>query len=436
MQQTWGWVRALAGVVCLCLAPLCASESGSPIDDQGRLRPVRQDGSGGARAQIPIAEGPQVNFLRPLQARSGREAPVYEEPDGVRKDRWLFHPKYTLQTIYDDNVLGRPDATKQDDVIVQHTPGFDFTYRPRETLVFQGNYQLGWNNYMDDMQRDYLSHDLNLAATWRDVYHRGLSVGIHESYSQTGNTQVLEDEFQSFTRVQGNNLGLEVGYEKGRMEFSAGYEFGVVDYMARRDSDGSYYRHTVPLTFSYKLARNLVPYLTYDYNANRFHVDQDRNFDTHQIMVGVKAILYRKFAFDAAVGNSRAIAINPYDSNDGPAARLNLIYTHSERIQAYFKAAHSFYSGIRTGSGIVNEAELGGYFRINRRFNISLASLWRAEDRDTGTEQTTLTLQSSFNYRIKKCFEASVGYNRSERQSSQARDVTINQGTISLRFRW
>lgn len=405
------------------------------IDESGRLKPPRE-GSTLPQAQTVIVESPKIPYIPPLQTRPPRQIPYYEEPAGLRFGRWILHPEETERLTYDDNVLGRPEGSKLSDVLVDHAPGLSLFYKNGRNFKFEASYAFGWHDYLDDTARDYLTQNAHVYAEWSNVGIHGLTVAFRDGYNQTGNTQVLEDEFKSFSRVQGNQTAVDVSYHSGRITVGSGYRFSITDYFGRGDSLGDYFQHDVPFVISYNLSRTLVPYLNYAFKAIR-HIHNDaRDFDTHSVALGVRTTVFRKFTFDASVGNNRSISFAPYDSNDGPALKVGLQYRHSARIQAYMNASRYYFAAERTGSSTVAEFEIGGDFRPLRNFSIDTSVLWRNESRQSGTEQITLTMQSTFNYRIKKYLEATAGYNRSERSGNQIRDVTINQGTVGIRFRF
>ncbi|MCW8132585.1 MAG: outer membrane beta-barrel protein [Planctomycetota bacterium] len=404
-------------------------------DESGRLKPPMEGAAQGKTTNYVI-ESPQIPYIPPLQTRAPRQQAFGEEPDGIRMGRWTLHPMMTERLTYDDNVNGADETRQIHDFISEHAPGIGVNYMRGRNFKARGSYTFGWHDYLDDTQRDYLTHDATVEAEWSNAGVRGLTILVRQSYNQTGNTQVLEDEFLSFTRVQGYSSAINLGYVRGRISVATGYELAFTDYFGRTATLNDYHAHSIPIVFSYKLSQRLVPYLTYNYTANRFQHRDGIDFDTHIIKGGIRATLTRKFSVDVSAGNSRAIAIEPYDSNDGQTYNFNLEYRHSSRIMARLSASHGFSAGVRTGSATNTEFEIGGDFKLTRQFNISTSGMWRTEDRDSGLQQSTLTAQVGFFYHIKKFLQANAVYNRSERSSNAGPDIAINQVQFGFNFRW
>ena len=384
-----------------------------------------------------------TGFIRPIDY--GMEDP----PAGIKKGPVTLHPLFSTSITYDDNVLGTRSRAERKDFIWEVSPGYELIYRPNPDFTLTHGYKFGWVDYLDDNAKDYLTHNAGLNLQWRNLFVKGLKLEIDEQYRQSGNTGVFENQFASFSRVQGNSVGPTLSYETKRMGFIASYRFGLTDYFSQRNQVGDYHTHTADGMYYYKLSSKIRLYTQYTYESYDFVNSKSGDFDTHTHVAGVRAN-YRKIDFDFHIGNRRAttddinkpnrsggIDLNQYDSDDGLVANLRISAKPTRRLSTYLSASQAFTAGVVTGGAKNTRAEVGVSVICFKKGKFDARALWNHEDRGSGLEQTTQEYGGRFTYRILKTLHGFADYNRSERSTNlDDDDIIINRGQIGIYFRF
>lgn len=439
MKQPSGGSFAILLLLGGCLGLGAGETLGPLVTAEGRL-PTPKAGSdekiGGATAVR--VERPELDYVYPLRSRETIPYIVDYQPTGLEffAGRLKLFPRLETRLAYNDNIFGSGEGEERSDMLWQNRPGLDLTFAPDPSFQLRSYYIFGWNDYLDDVARDYLTHDAGASMTWRNLGVRGLDLNLRDQYSQSGNTAVLDNEYVSFTRLQENKAGPTVEYRRENLGFAVSYEYGIVDYFKATLQSSDYYTHAGKVLWWYEVMPNLVPYVRYDYKATRYRLDSGGDFDCHYLNAGVRANLGRKFNFDAFVGNHRGISLDPYDSNDGPSAGIKLGYTPRLGYTVYFNSEYRFWQLVRTGGTRTLLLAAGGRFRVLPEFFVDGRVSWMQDDRMDGIQQRTLLYRAQFEYAIRRDLRAYAGCNRAERATTGARDVIINEIFAGFNFRF
>jgi len=428
-QVRWLQRRFTLALLAFSVLAVCPAWSEQPIkvkDERADQRDLRS---------API-EAPTPVFIDPLQTRKPREIPGFEVLDGFRVGGVTLFPTYNTKLVYDDNVFGRTKA--QDpvpDLIYSNSPGMRMRYRPKHDLEVNVGYEFGWHDYLDDVARDYYSQSASGGFTWKNFFYKDFTIGVNNSYSQTAHTEVFDDEFSSFTRTQGNNLTVMTSYQRKRLGFNAAYTFGLTDYFGKSSTQGDYHTHNALAQVYYKVTDRLITTLDYTYEAYRLAHAHSGHFDTHSIM-GSATTSLGKFKLSLAAGNKRAIALDPYDSNDGLAVEFGLNYQANRRIKLGIRGRRAFNTGILTGAAYITEfsGEIG--YVIAKRVRLDGSYVWSRSDRFSGLLQDTAQFDARLTGQIAKRWTGHLNYTRIDRTTSASPDVSVNRVDISIQMRF
>ena len=384
--------------------------------------------------ELPI-QAPSITFLGPLQTRTPWEIPGFGAVEGIHLGKVTLRPSYDLKLTYDDNIFGQEKGGAKRDLILRNSPGIELDYTISESINLKTAYTFGWTDYLDDTARDYLTHNQSLNLEWKNAGVPGLDLALNEQYHQSGNTAVLEDEFVSFTRVQGISAGPTISFRRGRMGFIAGYQLGVTDYFGRTSSEGDFHSHATKGLFFYQVSGGIVPYIFHEFTGTRFAHSAEDDFDLHDLRAGAR-FTEGSFKFDFNLGNRRSLAREGYDSSDGLATRLRVDYVPNERWSLFFNAARHYDAGVRTGSSTNLEFSAGGGVELLRRLRLDSMVLWLESDRTSGTLQRTAQFDLRLTGKMAKHLTGYLAFIRLERTSNRFRDIIINRLEFGLQARF
>jgi len=381
-------------------------------------------------------EAPTPVFIDPLQTRRPREIPGFGALDGIRVGGVTLFPTYSTRLVYDDNIFGRPKAqAPSQDLIYSNSPGLRLRYRPKRDLEVNAAYEFGWHNYLDDVARDYATQSASAGFTWKNFFYKDFTLGVSNAYSQTAHTEVFDDELRSFTRAQGNNLTVITSYQRKRLGYNAAYTFGLTDYFGKTSTAGDFHTHHVLAQVYYKVTDRLLTALDYNYDAFRPAHANRGHFDTHSMM-GSATTHIGKFNLSLAAGNKRAIALDPYDSNDGLSLEFSLGYQANRRIKVGFRGRRVFNAGILTGAAYVTEFSGDIGYVIFKRVRLDSSYIWSRSDRFSGLTQDTAQFDCRLSGQIAKRWSGHFNYTRLDRTTNVSPDISVNRVDISIQMRF
>ena len=347
----------------------------------------------------------------------------------------MLHPVATSDFQYTDNVLGQGHSNQKKDELWSTSSGFEFNYKPTRTFDMSASYRFGWNEYLDNNARDYLTHEASLNLAWHDIFTRGLEIDLGANYNQTGNTGVLEQEFLAFTRIQTMQINPSLTYRRSKLTVSASYYYDRYDYFGRTTSQGDLETHGALFLASYNLSDFLTPYFLYSFAASHYFHEERQNFDTHELKGGLK-INYGKFAFNLELGNEHSIRLKPYDSDDGNIYGLRLDYKHNEHFRAHILARRDFEVGILTGGGTYSTLEVGCTAQVLPRFETEARFSAIYNSLNSGAHEMTKQFNTRFTYQILRNLKGYAEYNRDMRTSVGGPNIDINTARLGMTFRW
>ena len=422
---------------------LTASEAEEPpptgkAADNGKAAPEKLEPAKAedARMTLPSAELPPFQ-LTPVTANFwGRytraiELPV-EAPKGLQVGHTTLYPSFSETLTYDDNLFGLSSA-KIRDFILRTEPGFGINHRFSENVALTTGYAFSWNDYLDDNARDYLTHSANFNLNVANMAVEGLSLSIYDSYGQTANTGILNENFLSYQRQHQNTVGTVLSFSRGPITTSGSYSFSFVDLFGVDNADYSY--HTVQGLFAYKVDSHFSPFLRYSFQSYDFALDQS-NYTDHTIAGGLRYRPLEQFMFELALGNHRAVAVATGDSTDGPLAGLRLVYVHNERISAYFTASREYEVGVRTGGGTTISLEAGTQARVLKDLWLGSRASWTREVRQGGSDLRTTQAGVVVRYNFRRQFVFTGDYSFTCRESNYGHYVSYNKAVLGFSWRF
>ena len=130
---------------------------------------------------------PRLHANVPLRRHPRREFDV-DLPKGIRAGDLTLNPSFAVTYEYTDNALASRARDAERDFVLSAEPGLALRYVPGPDVEIDGGYRLGWNNYLDDIARDYLEHGALLNVRWRHAGTRGLTVGLSDIYSEASSS--------------------------------------------------------------------------------------------------------------------------------------------------------------------------------------------------------------------------------------------------------
>jgi hypothetical protein len=429
-------ILASLGVILLGWAG--AQEDTGKAEETGRaqpakLEPVKAPGLGTSEARelgtlrlLPAPANFESRYTQPI------ELPQEPTP-GLRLGRTTLFPTYTETLTYDDNIFG----TKHDkaaDLILYSQPGFGLSHRFTENIQLAVNYKFGWNEYLDEKAKDYLTHNADFNLGFKNVGVQGFSLNIYDTYGQTANTGALNESYHAFTRQHQNNSGILANYEQGRIQASASYDFTLVDEFGRNGFD--YFYDKVEGLVAYKVTSGLRPYVRYKFLSYDLLGREQNNYTVHEVVGGVKYRPFEQFEFDFGVGNRRSIAVKSLDSDDGEIYRLRLDYAANQNLRAYFQASREFEVGVLVGPTTTTAVEAGMFARILPGLSLGARTGWTRELRGGGIDQRTLQAGALVRYDFRRQFSFYGGYDYTYRETVRFGHLLFNKGVLGFSWRY
>jgi hypothetical protein len=398
-----------------------------------KLEPAK---AGGVFASFQSDEVGRANIYPTVANFSSRFTQRIEYPEdpppGLKIGNTTLYPTWLETLTYEDNLFGTSQK-KQDDWSLYTQPGFGVTHRFNEKIDIGAYYKFGWHDYLDDKARDFLTHNADFSLNCKNIGVDGLSLNVHDTYAQTANTGVLNENFRAFTRQHQNTAGAIVSYELERITATASYDYTILDEFGRNGNDYDY--HHVNGMFSYKVNRKVRPYLKYEFYSYDFLTDRN-NYTAHKITGGVVWRPYEKYEFDWYLGNNRALAVATPNSNDGPVAGMQLNYYHSQQCRSYFRANYQYEVGVLTGGSNTTAVEAGTLYRIFPELSVGGKVSWTHEDRMSGEDYKTTQAGMLVRYNYKRQFWFFGEYNWTGQDYNMGRYVNWNQATIGFQWKY
>jgi hypothetical protein len=444
LRRTTALLRYCPGIVLILICAAIsagAQEEETPTTDKqketGRATPAKQEPvKAGAETATPESkEAAPAKLVQPQADFASRYTQEIQLPSapaaGLKIGRTTLFPSYTETLTYEDNLFGTPNK-KTSELTLYSQAGMGVQHQFAENIVATANYKFGWNEYLDEEAKDYLTHNADFNMSFRNVVP-GFSLNLFDSYGQTGNTGVLNTSFRAFTRQHENTSGLIASYERERVEAQAVYSWTLVDEFGRNGND--YFYHTVDGLVGYKVTAQLKPYFRYRFMTYDFEVDAN-NYTVHEVVGGVKYRPFQPFEFDFQVGNRRAIAVAGLDSNDGEIARIRLTYYRHEWLTAYAEGSREFEVGVLTGGSNTSHVEVGMNCRIVEGLSLGSRLAWTREARLSGEDLRTSQAGMLVRYDYLRQFSFTGEYMYTARESNLEHFVGYNRATLGFLWRF
>lgn len=377
---------------------------------------------------------PEITRIPPLKTRAYLPSLEYDTAKGIvfRNIDSVMYFSDKISATYDDNVLGTTKKFQKPDERLDYETGTEFKYKPNSDFTLDTSYQFGWHDYAGNNARDYLSHDAGLRLEWTNVVIPGLSFSLNEQYSQTGNTEVFQDNFFSFQRVQGDKVDTAIRYQARKLNLVVGNVVEWTSYFSRRDQVGDYNEDTLYAEASYKLADHLTPFVLYEFDSVFLTGSNNPGFDIHRVSAGAETS-YKSLRFRGSVGVN---AIEDSGTHVNPTARYDMLYNPSQRVLAYLSVSREFSDGVLTGVSRDTIVVAGMNYRLTSRLRLDAGIQYELNDRADRLHQDTTDSRIALNYRITKNVSGWILYQRADRHSNEVSDIAINRVQLGFRMQF
>lgn len=356
-----------------------------------------------------------------------------DPPSGLKIGNTTLFPTWNESVSYEDNLYGA-SRKKTADVSVYTQPGFGVMHRFNESIQMACYYKFGWNDYLDDNAKDYLTHNVDFSLNMTNIGVEGFSINVFDTYAQTGNPGELNDNYDAFVRQHQNSSGAMFSYERERITASASYDYTIVDEFRRDGYDYNY--HHINGMFAYKVNRRVRPYLKYSFYSYDLVDDSHYNYTIHEILAGVLWRPYDQFEFDWMLGDRRSLTVQKDHSDDGPVLKMRLNYYHSQNIMAYCQASYEFQVGVLSGESYVTSTEAGTMCKISPELAVGGRVVWTRQLNPWDDMRTT-EAGMLVRYQFRRQFYFFGEYNWAGQESPAAGGyVNYNKGTIGFKWRY